>query len=371
MITIFNIRPKGHNIGNDAISVALRNLIYETFGRMVNIIDMPATSLYESHAKAGLSSKSVYEINRVGDGVIVGGGNLYENNEMVVNETALKALEVPLMLFSNSIGKVYNREGILTSRTDVTPDVKLKMIHDYADISLVRDTSTLKHINGIGCNKSIFGGCPTISLGKYDDFKEEIPKNEFVGTLISIRTPSLINLPQKYQIKITDELVKTIDLLKKRGHKRIRILCNDSRDCEYASFFRDYSNVDFVYTSNVYDYLSLLSNAELVISFRLHATLPSLSFGTPVVNISYDERAESLFEDLQMGEWDIKYIKETELSKAIEKRLGNINDLDNLVKSAKSKWDETEKVQIDHFKKFHKMVKSRMYERGIIKEKND
>src|SRR5690554_1767438 len=119
MITIFNIRPKGHNIGNDAISVALRDQLYHAFGRMVNIIDIPATSLYESNAKAGLSSKTVYEINRVGDGVIVGGGNLYENNEMDFSETALKSLQVPLMLFSNSLGKVYDRTNNLVQRTDI------------------------------------------------------------------------------------------------------------------------------------------------------------------------------------------------------------------------------------------------------------
>src|SRR5690554_4219492 len=133
MITLFNIRPKGHNIGNDAISIALRNQVYEAFGRMVNIIDIPATSLYESHSKSGLSAKTVYEINRVGDGVIVGGGNLYENDEIDFSDTALKALQVPLMLFSNSLGRVYDRQSNLVHRTDVISDSKLANLHKYAD----------------------------------------------------------------------------------------------------------------------------------------------------------------------------------------------------------------------------------------------
>lgn len=367
MITLFNIRPKGHNIGNDAISIALRNQIYQTFGRMVNIIDLPATSLYESHSKAGLSSKSIYEINRVGDGVIVGGGNLYENNEIDINETALKALQVPLMLFSNSIGRVYSREGKLEPRTDVIPDSKLKVMHDRADISLVRDSATLKHVHRIGADHSIFGGCPTIYLGKHNEFKNVLPSNEYVGVLISIRTPSLINLPQRYQIALTDELKETTKILRSKGYKRIRILCNDSRDCEYASYFRDIANIDFVYTSNVFDYLALLSNAQLVLSFRLHATLPSISFNTPVINVSYDERAECLIEDLGFGDWDIKYVKQKSLSNAISERLNNLHRFNEIKEKARQKLDKIEEIQLGAFSRFHKLVRNRMIERGIIK----
>jgi polysaccharide pyruvyl transferase WcaK-like protein len=367
MITLFNIRPKGHNIGNDAISVALRNQLYKSFGRMVNIIDVPATSLYEAHSKSGLSSKTVYEINRVGDGVIVGGGNLYENNEIDFNETALKALQVPLMLFSNSLGKVYNRQGELVQRTDVIPDNKLATLHEHANISLVRDSSTLNHLKSIGVKNAKLGGCPTIYLGKYANYEHLLPKNDFIGTLISIRTPSLINLPQKHQIALTDELAKIIEFLKGKGHKRIRLLCNDSRDCEYASYFRDIANIDFVYTSNVFDYFALLSKADLVVSFRLHASLPSISFGTPIINISYDERAEQLFEDLGLGNWDIKYTKVESLSNEVSKRYQNLSQLKTILEIAKPIWDEIYDIQNNAFNEFHKLVRSNMIKRGIIK----
>jgi polysaccharide pyruvyl transferase WcaK-like protein len=367
MITLFNIRPKGHNIGNDAISIALRNKVYEAFGRMVNIIDVPATSLYESHAKAGLSSKTVYEINRVGDGVIIGGGNLYENNEIDFSDTALKALQVPLMLFSNSLGRVYDRTGVLVPRTDVISDSKLKLLHEYADISLVRDTSTLNHVQSIGVTNSIFGGCPTIFLGKYGTYKNFLPKDDLVGALISIRTPSLVNLPQKFQLAMTDELVNTIKILREKGHKRIRLLCNDSRDCEYASYFRDIANVDFVYTSNVFDYLSLVERADILVSYRLHATLPALSFGTPVINISYDERAEQLIKDLGIGEWDIRITGTYSVSNEVLNRIENLEELRRLKENVKEKWEEIDQIQDKAFKQFHYLVKNRMKERGIIK----
>ena len=99
MITIFNIRPKALNVGNDVIFVGMEHFLHKAFGEMVNIVSIPATSKYEAHLICGLTSRTIYEINQYGHGVIIRGGNLYENGELEVNLNALKALEVPLMLF--------------------------------------------------------------------------------------------------------------------------------------------------------------------------------------------------------------------------------------------------------------------------------
>ena len=111
MINIFNIRPKGLNVGNDAIFVAMRHYIYKAFGSLVNIIEIPATKRYESGGLAGLTSKTIYEMNRSGDGVILGGGNLYENGEIDIDTESLKALDIPLMVYSVSRGRIFNKFG--------------------------------------------------------------------------------------------------------------------------------------------------------------------------------------------------------------------------------------------------------------------
>ena len=77
---------------------------------MVNIIEMPATKRYESGAIAGLSGKTIYEMNRSGHGVILGGGNLYENGEIDVDVESLKALDIPLMVYSVSRGEFLIKE---------------------------------------------------------------------------------------------------------------------------------------------------------------------------------------------------------------------------------------------------------------------
>lgn len=297
MYTIANIRPLGYNVGNHAIHFALRHMLYETFGRLVSIIEYPATSKHESTTKAGLTPATVHEINRFADGVIVGGGNLYENDEIAVDARALAALKPPLMLFSNSRGRIYDRHGQLSDRSDVIPDAKLGALLERADISLSRDNATQLHLHSIDARDQV-GWCPTINMNRYANNLPCLPENEDVGVLISVRTPELMNVPYRYQSRIQMHIESAIDALRAAGHKRIRILCNDSRDLDFATAFRYTKQVDSVYTNDVYQYLALLRAAQLVISYRLHASLPAISFGTPTVNIVYDERAESLFADL-------------------------------------------------------------------------
>jgi len=125
MINLYSIRPKGFNIGNDVIYLGINHFIRGAFKENFNVISLPATSKYESHKKAGLSSQTIYEVNRFGHGLIVGGGNLYENGELEVDAVALKALERPMMVFSVSRGKVYNEKLELVDRTDVMTDQKI------------------------------------------------------------------------------------------------------------------------------------------------------------------------------------------------------------------------------------------------------
>lgn len=299
MYTIANVRPLGYNVGNHAIHFALRSMLFDTFGRYVSIIDYPATSKHESTAKAGLTSATVHEINRFADGVIVGGGNLYENDEIDIDPQALSALQPPLLLFSNSRGRIYDRHGRLADRSDVIPDGKLRALLARADMSLSRDSATHAHLSAMD-GRDRLGWCPTINVGRYASNLPRLPEKEDVGTLIAIRTPSLMNVPYWFQSRIQSHIELAIDHLRASGHRRVRILCNDSRDLDFATAFRYTKQVDSVHTSDVYQYLSLVRGARLVLSYRLHATIPAVSFGTPTINIVYDERARSLFDDLGM-----------------------------------------------------------------------
>ena len=53
MKTIYNIRPKGMNVGNDAIAIAMQN--FKACGELVNLVT-PATSKYDGGGLYGLTN---------------------------------------------------------------------------------------------------------------------------------------------------------------------------------------------------------------------------------------------------------------------------------------------------------------------------
>ena len=336
MINLFCIRPKGFNVGNDAIYLGMQHFVYKAFGEVINLITLPATSKYESQGKAGLTAKTIYEINQYGHGVIIGGGNLYENGELDVNLDALSALEVPLMIFSVSRGRVYNRRLELVHRTDTMPDRTIQALHQRADFALYRDQATASHANQIGCHGAVVGGCPTIFLDKMMHRLPDVPGDLDNTALISVRTPELMSIPLEKQANVRNDILRIVELLKSRGYGDVRLLCHDYRDLSFAASF---TNIDYVYTGDVMTYLAMLRRCALNVTYRLHSFLPCVSFGRPTIKISYDERALSLVKTLGLDRWNINMVEHGNPVEAVENRLDRLSDLALLREQVQPEWN--------------------------------
>lgn len=349
MITLFCVRPKGFNVGNDAIFIGMQRYIFEAFGQVVNIINLPATSRYESHAKSGLTAQTIWEINLYGDGVIVGGGNLYENGEIQVDLQALNALEVPLMLFSLSHGRVYNRRGDLVERTNVIPDSVTKALNNRAMISLARDDSTCEYLHRLGISKARTGGCPTIFLDRIINRLPQLNPPDKSGVLISVRQPSLMSIPLEKQAQVQIDIREIVRFLRAEGHQRIRLLCHDHRDIPFAASFSD---LEFIYLDDIYTYLALLNSCDLNITYRLHSALPCLSFGRPAIPISYDERANSLLRTIGYEDWNIDMVKSSSVVADVIDRYRRLGELHARREQSRSSWDSLDKVMSEAFSIF-------------------
>jgi polysaccharide pyruvyl transferase WcaK-like protein len=351
-MNIFCIRPKGFNIGNDVIHLGLNHFIKRAFGQNINVISLPATGKYENQRKSGLSAQTVYEINQFGDGVIVGGGNLYENGELEVDSTALSALEKPMMIFSVSRGKIYNQKLDFVDRTDVMPSEKIALINNRADISLSRDKATKEYIDSIGCN-NILGGCPTLFINEILQHLVPITEANKTDALISIRTPSLMSIPVNYQYELRNQLVDMIELLKKKGYANVKFLCHDHRDIPFAASFAE---MDYLYTEDVYAYLTYLRSTRLSVSFRLHSFIPCISYDVPAIKISYDQRAISMVDTLGMDEWNIDLLKQ-ELLPAVEDRINRLGELKEIKQElCKSTWADLRNTMTYNSEKFARLV---------------
>lgn len=328
MINLFCIRPKAFNIGNDAIFSGLRHLIRESFGTVVNLIQLPATSRYESQAQAGFGKRTVHEMNQYGHGVIVGGGNLYENGEIEVDLNALQSLEPPLLLFSLSMGRIYNNALRLTRRTDAIRDEVARALNEKAAFTLARDSATLEYLQRLGIDRARLGGCPTTLLGQYP-LRDEPPAGDRNVSWISVRTPELMNIPLAIRARVANDVRAFIRLLRERGHDDIRILCHDHRDIPFAASFGD---VEYVYTGDVDTYLGLLRHCRLLVTYRLHAALPAMAYGRPFINLSYDERGISTFATHGLGAWNIDIVQEDSIAAVID-RLDRLDELSGLLES--------------------------------------
>lgn len=354
MLTLYCLRPKGFNIGNEAIFIAMKHFLRESFDESFNIISLPATSRYESHSKAGISSSTMFEVNQYGHGLIIGGGNLYENGELEVNKIALKALEAPMMIFSVSRGRIYNRKGDLVDRTDVMSDDNMRLLNERADISMSREHATQAYIaNDLGVD-NIMGGCPTLFMNEIPQHMIPVKDELKTDVLISIRTPDLMSIPLEDKLSVRKDIESFIAHCKVSGYENIKFLCHDHRDIPFAASF---DGIDYLYTDDIYEYLSWLKNTRLNITYRLHSFIPCVSFGVPSIKISYDERALSLVKTIGMDEWNINHIKD-DVQESVASRIDGMDKYYSMIEKNKSTlWPELRDVITENFKAFGKLIK--------------
>lgn len=354
LITLFCVRPRGFNIGNDTIFLGLRHLLREAFGHPVNIVQVAASGGGNEAELSGLKARTIHEMNLYGHGVIVGGGNLYENGQLDIDPNALRALRPPLMLFSLSHGRIYDHRHELVPRTDAMPGALVAALHERADRSVARDDATLDYLRSMGLSGPVLGGCPSLLVRKL-----AIPQADFAGqgngSLLSIRHPRLMSIPLRHQARLHSTIVDLIAALGEDGFGPVRILCHDTRDVAFASSLGE---VEYIVADDVQSHLGLLRSARLVVSFRLHAFLPCISFGTPAINISYDERSLSLVRTIGMESWDIDFIHSPDVVAEVRRRCARLDDLAALRLAVQPRWEQLESTMRDEMSTFAGLVKA-------------
>jgi len=151
------------------------------------------------------------------------------------------------------------------------------------------------------------------------------------------------------QSQVYHDILDIVRFFKQESSSQVRLLCHDHRDIPFAASISD---VDFVYTGDVYSYLAMLRSASLCVSYRLHASLPCLSFSTPTIKISYDERALSLVDTVGLGEWNINMIQSDDVFDQVVDRYRRLDDLRRLRAEAQSTWNELYDINLGTIKSF-------------------
>jgi hypothetical protein len=353
MTLLFCVRPATRNIGNDIINRATSELLYEVFGDDVGIANIPAL---KGPQFGGFTVSQVYDMNRFADGVVLGGGNLFENGQVTVEVQALEALGVPMVLIGLSHGRIYGRDGALTERTDGMPPSVIRALVDKSVSTLVRDGATHERLQRIGAREATLGGCPTLFLAPNPPGATADGK-----VLVSIRNPNRMSAPPHIQWRVAEDLRRLIAALQANVSRDVVLVCHDYADIEFASAFPEAS---LVYFDDVDHYIDALRRSSLNVSYRLHAFLPCLAFGTPTIHISYDERGKDMLATAGMAAWDIDLMTSSDIVADVVDRARNKQRFFDLRQAARPRIEEMRRITIAELSKFAKAVSDRVSAAG-------
>jgi len=96
----------------------------------------------------------------------------------------------------------------------------------------------------------------------------------------------------------------------------------------------------------------MLRSCKLNITYRVHSALPCLSFGTPIVNISYDERALSLIQTIGFEDWNIDMIQSSDVVQQVIDRYRRLGELPALREREQPVWKNLYDVMFNTFQSF-------------------
>jgi polysaccharide pyruvyl transferase WcaK-like protein len=348
MATLFCVRPATRNIGNDLINRATSDLIQSVFGPDTAIVNIPA--LRDTHF-GGLTASQVYDMNRFADGVVIGGGNLFENGQLTIDEQALAALRVPLMLIGMSHGRIYDRDGEFTDRTDAMPPDTIRRLAEKASVVLVRDAGSKRILDGLGVERTQVGGCPSLFMAP--NAADDVPGER---VLLSIRHPSQMCVAPELQWRVADDIRRLTAALEDEYGRNVYLVCHDYRDIELAKGF---PRTPLLYFDDVGAYVAALRGCRLSVSYRLHAFLPCLAFGTPSIHLSYDERGKEMVAAAGMGDWDIDLPRERDMVAAVMSRVRSLERYRDLRLAAQVAIEAMRATSLEGVRRFADAVEKR------------
>lgn len=305
ILTIFLIRPTTRNIGNDLIAFATSQLLYEAFGDLINIVSVPALV---GPQFGGLVPRQVYDMNRLADGVVIGGGNLLENGQISYDARAVDALRPPMMMLGLSHGRIAARGTDLQPRTDALPADAVRHLIQRSAVAHVRDDGSRDLLAAMGADVDV-GGCPTLFLTATTD-----DRGAGDDILVSVRHPLRMSVPPALQWRVAEDLRRLIAALRNEFRRPVRLACHDYVDLEFAAGFPDAVPV---YFEDVGRYMSALRRCHLHVSYRLHGFLPCVAFGSHSIHLTYDERGRSMLSTAGLDACSVDLLAERDCVAAV------------------------------------------------------
>jgi hypothetical protein len=296
MVTVHHYYPLGSsNVGDALVAHAIRTALPRHFGPL-EFVHFPVNDRCKNTDQPfGLFGENLTRTNTEADLVVIGGSNLLEPRKPVranhprakwqwgvcTDVEALRQLKVPLLLLGMGTGSDW---GAKIRHYSVKAAEEVRLLHDRAFASAVRDEPTVNELAGIGVTTTCTG-CPVTFL------------TDRPVAAQSSTAPLLVSMPPARILKtwsgrrFMHQTKRYLHWLQRQDIPVVATL-HEQADLQFAPHWVPRGIPQF-YTENVDELIGRYGDSRGVIGFRLHAALLALGLGKPIVPVSIDWRGRA------------------------------------------------------------------------------
>lgn len=295
---IHHYYPQHANVGDAFVRDGIRKLIRAN-SPAAEFVDFPVNKSRQTDAAFGVIGDNVLRNNREADIVVIGGSNLYQcrkSGRWGVHTTLedIKKIRKPILLIGLGAGSSFgNRERPCPQAAAE----QIRLLNSIAIASSVRDVLTARFLDSLGVNDYQITGCPAT-------FVFDHPLTFSHSLLVAISFP-----PARFRKRrlVFHSLIRAIR--KYIGHLHALgltpvVTCHDQRDVHLARHILE-GDAKIFWSDRTQDYYRFYSNCRIVVGFRLHASIISLSLGVPFIPVHFDYRGLGFAQTYGSTEWSI------------------------------------------------------------------
>lgn len=318
--TIFVLHPPREDIAVDAALRVLHRRVREAFGPWVNLSSMPVGD--ETLGRGGFTSRTVYEMNLFGHGVILLGQTRPEHpDDLDIDEQALVELELPLFVWGVPPGQA---SRLLVSANEVVMGQGPKGSPPHL----------LSHSS---------------MSAEYESYPER-------PALVSLRDARTMDLPPKRRSAFPHELGSILRALRSDMPNEVLLMCHDQDDRRLASALTD---VDYFYPLDAREWHERLTRAALNVTFRVESALTCAAIGVPFVHFAGTDAALKVMATAGLDDWSVDWRTVKDPAAALRERMGRLDDLETMRLMAMPDWAAADRRVSDALKRFAKQVQAR------------